>query len=140
MFKILFSLNTGFLTSLCALSSLISVSSCKFCSMVYFLSTCLDCRGWKHVSLHRFLFLFGETYVHPNSCNAKIEVHVCIVYSNSMLATLNARKKIRKAAGINTASDNMSLSLRVLPKSTISSKAKSDTIPTMAGSHSQHYS
>ncbi|KAJ2914321.1 hypothetical protein MD484_g6095, partial [Candolleomyces efflorescens] len=79
---ILFSVNTGFLTSLCAVGSLISIV----------------------VAGHTFLY---------------IAFFFCIgrLYTNSLLATLNARKMIRgSAGGIHSTSDNFSFSLRDLPK------------------------
>ncbi|KAG2012234.1 hypothetical protein CC2G_012267 [Coprinopsis cinerea AmutBmut pab1-1] len=72
---ILFSVNTGFLTSLCAVASLISIT----------------------VAGHTFLY---------------IAFFFCIgrLYTNSLLATLNARKMIRGSAdGIHTTSENISL-------------------------------
>ncbi|KAF6760860.1 hypothetical protein DFP72DRAFT_56129 [Ephemerocybe angulata] len=79
---ILFSVNTGFLTSLCAVGSLISIV----------------------VAGHTFLY---------------IAFFFCIgrLYTNSLLATLNARKLIRGSAdGIHTTSDNFSFSLREISK------------------------
>ncbi|EAU81155.2 hypothetical protein CC1G_10442 [Coprinopsis cinerea okayama7 len=73
--EILFSVNTGFLTSLCAVASLISIT----------------------VAGHTFLY---------------IAFFFCIgrLYTNSLLATLNARKMIRGSAdGIHTTSENISL-------------------------------
>ncbi|KAG6889776.1 hypothetical protein C0995_014706 [Termitomyces sp. Mi166 len=79
---ILFAVNTGFLTSLCAVASLISI------------------------------VVAGKTFLY-------IAFYFCIgrLYSNSLLATLNARKMIRGSAdGIHSTSENISLSLRELPK------------------------
>jgi hypothetical protein len=46
-----------------------------------------------------------------------LTILIISVYSNSLLATLNARKKIRAAAdGIHNTSDNLSLSLREFPR------------------------
>ncbi|RDB27631.1 hypothetical protein Hypma_003292 [Hypsizygus marmoreus] len=86
---ILFAVNTGFLTSLCAIASLISIV----------------------VAGHTFL------YIAFFFCMGRL-------YSNSLLATLNARKMIRGAAdGIHSTSENLSLSLREFPKTgTVSSK------------------
>ncbi|KAF8887393.1 hypothetical protein BD779DRAFT_1786229 [Infundibulicybe gibba] len=86
---ILFAVNTGFLTSLCAVASLISI------------------------------VVAGDTFLY-------IAFFFCIgrLYSNSLLATLNARRMIRVAAeGVNTTSENVSLSLREFPKAgTVNSK------------------
>ncbi|KAF9465638.1 hypothetical protein BDZ94DRAFT_1253580 [Collybia nuda] len=86
---ILFAVNTGFLTSLFAVASLISI------------------------------VVAGETFLY-------IAFFFCMgrLYSNSLLATLNARKMIRGAAdGIQSTSDNLSLSLRDFPKNgTMSSR------------------
>ncbi|PPQ95577.1 hypothetical protein CVT26_008605 [Gymnopilus dilepis] len=79
---ILFAVNTGFLTSLCAVASLISI------------------------------VVAGNTFLY-------IAFFFCIgrLYTNSLLATLNARKMIRGAGeAIHTTSDNFSLSLREFPK------------------------
>ncbi|KAF8159187.1 hypothetical protein B0H34DRAFT_393420 [Crassisporium funariophilum] len=79
---ILFAVNTGFLTSLCAVASLISI------------------------------VVAGETFLY-------IAFFFCIgrLYTNSLLATLNARKMIRGSTdGFNSTSDNLSLSVRELPK------------------------
>ncbi|KAG6885746.1 hypothetical protein C0993_010256 [Termitomyces sp. T159_Od127] len=88
---ILFAVNTGFLTSLCAVASLISIV----------------------VASNTFLY---------------IAFYFCIgrLYSNSLLATLNARKMIRGSAdGIHSTSENISLPLRDLPKNgTIFSRVK----------------
>ncbi|KAG5717579.1 hypothetical protein E4T56_gene4462 [Termitomyces sp. T112] len=88
---ILFAVNTGFLTSLCAVASLISI------------------------------VVAGGTFLY-------IAFYFCIgrLYSNSLLATLNARKMIRGSAdGIHSTSENLSLSLRELPKSgTVFSRVK----------------
>ncbi|KAH6880981.1 hypothetical protein BKA70DRAFT_171516 [Coprinopsis sp. MPI-PUGE-AT-0042] len=75
---IIFSVNTGFLTSLCAVASLISIT----------------------VAGHSFLY---------------IAFFFCIgrLYTNSLLATLNARKKIRGSEnGINSTTDQFTLSAR----------------------------
>ncbi|KAJ3573828.1 hypothetical protein NP233_g2169 [Leucocoprinus birnbaumii] len=80
---IVYSVNTGLLTSLCAVASLISI------------------------------VLAGHTFLY-------IMFFFCIgrLYSNSLLATLNARKKIRAAAdNIQNTSENLSLSLREFPRS-----------------------
>lgn len=80
---IVYSVNTGLLTSLCAVASLVSI------------------------------VLAGHTFLY-------IMFFFCIgrLYSNSLLATLNARKKIRAAAdNIQNTSDNLSLSLREFPRS-----------------------
>jgi len=79
---ILFAVNTGFLTSLCAVASLISI------------------------------LVAGNTFLY-------IAFFFCIgrLYSNSLLATLNAREMIRgSTSGIHSTSDNFSLALRELPK------------------------
>ncbi|KAF8649291.1 hypothetical protein AX16_005895 [Volvariella volvacea WC 439] len=79
---ILFAVNTGVLTSLCAIASLVSI------------------------------VVAGNTFFY-------IAFFFCIgrLYTNSLLATLNARKMIRGAAdGIHSTSDNVSLSLREFPK------------------------
>ncbi|KAG6833998.1 hypothetical protein H0H93_012676, partial [Arthromyces matolae] len=79
---ILFAVNTGVLTSLCAVGSLISI------------------------------VVAGQTFLY-------IAFFFCIgrLYSNSLLATLNARKMIRGSTdGIHSTSENFSLSLRELPK------------------------
>lgn len=88
---ILFSVNTGFLTSLCAVASLISIT------------------------------VAGSTFLY-------IAFFFCIgrLYTNSLLATLNARKLIRGAAdGIHTTSDNLSFSMREVPKHGAASVASS---------------
>ncbi|KAF7770245.1 hypothetical protein Agabi119p4_6219 [Agaricus bisporus var. burnettii] len=75
---IVYSVNTGLLTSLCAVASLISI------------------------------VLAGQTFLY-------IMFFFCIgrLYSNSLLATLNARKSIRAAAdAINNTSEHVSVSLR----------------------------
>ncbi|TFK24550.1 hypothetical protein FA15DRAFT_704533 [Coprinopsis marcescibilis] len=75
---ILFSVNTGMLTSICAVGSLISIT------------------------------VAGNTFFY-------IAFFFCIgrLYTNSLLATLNARKMIRGALdGVNSTSENLSLSLR----------------------------
>ncbi|EKM81475.1 hypothetical protein AGABI1DRAFT_54253, partial [Agaricus bisporus var. burnettii JB137-S8] len=80
---IVYSVNTGLLTSLCAVASLIS-------ARIY------------------FIVLAGQTFLY-------IMFFFCIgrLYSNSLLATLNARKSIRAAAdAINNTSEHVSLSLR----------------------------
>ncbi|KAK7031505.1 hypothetical protein R3P38DRAFT_818046 [Favolaschia claudopus] len=77
-----FAINTGAITSLCAIASLISISTAGN-TFIYIL----------------FFFCIGR------------------LYCNSLLATLNARKAIRGAAdGVHTTSENLSLSLRELPK------------------------
>ncbi|KAF8959577.1 hypothetical protein BDZ97DRAFT_1666845 [Flammula alnicola] len=79
---ILFSVNTGFLTSLCAVASLVSI------------------------------VVAGNTFLY-------IAFFFCIgrLYTNSLLATLNARKMIRTSGnGIHSGSDNLTLSLREFPK------------------------
>ncbi|KAF8868944.1 hypothetical protein BD779DRAFT_1590374 [Infundibulicybe gibba] len=79
---ILFAVNTGFLTSLCAVASLI------------------------------LIIVAGDTFLY-------IAFFFCIgrLYSNTLLATLNVRKMIRGAAeGVNTTSENVSLSLSEFPK------------------------
>ncbi|KAF5316761.1 hypothetical protein D9619_006843 [Psilocybe cf. subviscida] len=80
---ILFSVNTGFLTSLCAVASLISI------------------------------VVAGNTFLY-------IAFFFCIgrLYTNSLLATLNARKMIRVAGNsVHTASgDQLTLSLHEFPK------------------------
>ncbi|RXW17156.1 hypothetical protein EST38_g8698 [Candolleomyces aberdarensis] len=90
---ILFSVNTGFLTSLCAVGSLITIV----------------------VAGHTFLY---------------IAFFFCIgrLYTNSLLATLNARKMIRGSAdGIHSTSDNLSFSLRDLPKNGTVTSSKRPT-------------
>ncbi|KAF8871071.1 hypothetical protein BD779DRAFT_1454541, partial [Infundibulicybe gibba] len=76
---ILFAVNTGFLTSLCAVASLVSI------------------------------LVAGGTFLY-------IGFFFCIgrLYTNSLLANLNARKMIRCAGGMNT-SNNDSVSLRDFP-------------------------
>ncbi|KAF9035624.1 hypothetical protein BJ165DRAFT_1533605 [Panaeolus papilionaceus] len=79
---ILFSVNTGVLTSLCAIASLISIT------------------------------VAGNTFIY-------IAFFFCIgrLYTNSLLATLNARKMIRGASDmINSTSDHLTHSLRDFPK------------------------
>ncbi|PFH45817.1 hypothetical protein AMATHDRAFT_71062 [Amanita thiersii Skay4041] len=79
---ILFAVNTGCFTSLCAVASLISIVVAG--NTFYYIG---------------FFFCIGR------------------LYSNSLLATLNARKMIRGAAdGVQSTSDNLSLSLREFPK------------------------
>ncbi|KAF8240251.1 hypothetical protein L208DRAFT_1449568 [Tricholoma matsutake] len=79
---ILFAVNTGVLTSLCAIASLISI-------------TVAD-KTFLYIA---FFFCLGR------------------LYTNSLLATLNARKMIRGSGdNIHSTSDNFSLSLRELPK------------------------
>ncbi|KDR81049.1 hypothetical protein GALMADRAFT_153413 [Galerina marginata CBS 339.88] len=81
---ILFAVNTGFLTSLCAVASLISAR----------------------------IVVAGNTFLY-------IAFFFCIgrLYTNSLLATLNARKMIRGAGeAIHSTSENLSLSLREFPK------------------------
>ncbi|KAF8725110.1 hypothetical protein AX14_008338 [Amanita brunnescens Koide BX004] len=77
---ILFAVNTGLLTSFCAIGSLISI------------------------------VVAGETFIY-------IAFFFCIarLYSNSLLAMLNARRMIRGADGFQS-TDDISLSLRNLPK------------------------
>ncbi|KAK2467379.1 hypothetical protein APHAL10511_000614 [Amanita phalloides] len=92
---IIFAVNTGCLTSLCAIASLISI------------------------------VVAGETFLY-------IAFFFCIgrLYSNSLLATLNARKMIRGAAdGIQSTDENFSLSLRDIPKTaTIGSRVCSFSV------------
>ncbi|KAF8999303.1 hypothetical protein BDQ17DRAFT_756729 [Cyathus striatus] len=79
---ILFAVNTGLLTSICACASLISIT------------------------------VAGETFLY-------IGFFFCIgrLYTNSLLATLNARKMIRGAGnGTHSTSDAISLSVRDFPK------------------------
>ncbi|KAJ3513803.1 hypothetical protein NLJ89_g2747 [Agrocybe chaxingu] len=79
---ILFAVNTGVLTSLCAIASLISI------------------------------VVVGDTFLY-------IAFFFCIgrLYTNSLLATLNARKMIRGSAdGVHSTSENLTLSLREFPK------------------------
>ncbi|TFK37407.1 hypothetical protein BDQ12DRAFT_736268 [Crucibulum laeve] len=79
---ILFAVNTGFLTSLCAVASLISIT------------------------------VAGQTFLY-------IGFFFCIgrLYTNSLLATLNARKMIRGVGeGVNSTSEGVSLSVRDFPK------------------------
>jgi len=79
---ILFAVNTGFLTSVCAVASLISITVAP--------------KTFLYIA---FFFCLGR------------------LYTNSLLATLNARKRIRSAAeGIHSTSDNLSLSLQEFPK------------------------
>ncbi|KAF8323559.1 hypothetical protein F5887DRAFT_1026056 [Amanita rubescens] len=81
---ILFSVNTGLLTSLCALASLISI------------------------------VVAGENFIY-------IAFYFCIgrLYSNSLLATLNARKMIRGGdGGFQSTGEDYSFSLRDVPKNT----------------------
>lgn len=60
----------------------------------------------------------------PSPLPVIAEAAFLTVYSNSLLATLNARKMIRGAAdGIQSTGDNLSLSLRDFPKNgTMSSR------------------
>ncbi|KAF8631313.1 hypothetical protein AX15_002459 [Amanita polypyramis BW_CC] len=107
---ILFTVNTGCLTSLCAVASLISI------------------------------VVAGETFLY-------IAFFFCIgrLYSNSLLATLNARKMIRGSAdGIQSTGEdfNYSVSLRDIPKTaTIGSRRpanisiKIDTTKELAMDH-----
>jgi hypothetical protein len=79
---ILFAVNTGVLTSLCAVASLISI------------------------------VVAGNTFIY-------IAFYFCIgrLYSNSLLATLNARKFVRGGGeGIHTTSGDLSVSLRDYPQ------------------------
>ncbi|KAF8729145.1 hypothetical protein AX14_006327 [Amanita brunnescens Koide BX004] len=78
---ILFAVNTGLLTSLCAIASLISI------------------------------VVSGETFIY-------IAFFFCMgrLYSNSLLATLNARRMIRGADGFQSTDDNFSVSLRDVSK------------------------
>ncbi|KAF8800906.1 hypothetical protein BYT27DRAFT_7116379, partial [Phlegmacium glaucopus] len=81
---ILFAVNTGFLTSICAVASLVSI------------------------------VVAGHTFIY-------IGFFFCIgrLYTNSLLATLNARKMIRIAGeGIQATSENFSVSLREFPPMT----------------------
>ncbi|KAJ7807306.1 hypothetical protein B0H14DRAFT_3483412 [Mycena olivaceomarginata] len=99
----IFAVNTGAVTSICAIGSLVSVRAPS--------STC-------PVSAHPFLQICvaGNTFIY-------ILFFFCMgrLYCNSLLATLNARKSIRGAAdGIHTTSENLSLSLREFPKNTAS--------------------
>ncbi|KAL9713310.1 hypothetical protein Ac2012v2_002915 [Leucoagaricus gongylophorus] len=80
---IIYSVNTGLLTSLCAVASLISI------------------------------VFAGHTFLY-------IMFFFCIgrLYSNSLLGALNSRKRIRAAAeGVQTTSENLSLSLQEFPRS-----------------------
>ncbi|KAF8075270.1 hypothetical protein FPV67DRAFT_1665992 [Lyophyllum atratum] len=69
--------------------------------------------------INKLIVVAGNTFLY-------IAFFFCIgrLYSNSLLATLNARKMIRGAAdGIHSTTDNISLSLREYPKTgTVSSK------------------
>ncbi|KAF8903267.1 hypothetical protein CPB85DRAFT_1438422 [Mucidula mucida] len=69
---IIYSINTGLITTLCAIASLVSILA------------------WGHTFIYiTFFFCIGR------------------LYSNSLLATLNARKRIRASGeGVNTTSDN----------------------------------
>lgn len=83
---ILFTVNTGLLTSLCALASLISITAAPT-TFLYI----------------PFFFCIGR------------------LYTNSLLATLNARKMIRKSAdGIHTSGDAGSYSLSNIQKQGVS--------------------
>jgi hypothetical protein len=73
-----------------------------------------DCRSTQYFPLHRILLLHGPPCVaFLFTCITRIDLAWCTVYSNSLLATLNARKSIRGAVdGINTSS---SFSLKESP-------------------------
>ncbi|KAF7289480.1 hypothetical protein HMN09_01342000 [Mycena chlorophos] len=73
----------------------------------------------------------------PSSTSSSTSAWDGVIYCNSLLATLNARKMIRGAAdGVHTTSENLSLSLREFqPKNTtlsISSKVSSPPSPALA--------
>ncbi|KAG9224285.1 hypothetical protein CCMSSC00406_0004784 [Pleurotus cornucopiae] len=83
---IIFAVNTGVLTSLCAIASLISASP-------------------------RLIAVAPDTFLY-------IAFFFCLgrLYSNSLLATLNARKMIRAASGgIQSTSDHNNISFREIP-------------------------
>lgn len=87
---ILFSVNTGVLTSVCALGSLISI------------------------------LVAGQTFIY-------IAFFFCIgrLYTNSLLATLNARESIRKVGSATTPSD-ASFSMSKLAKTTVGTRRPTD--------------
>ncbi|PBK60598.1 hypothetical protein ARMSODRAFT_982132 [Armillaria solidipes] len=91
--QILFAVNTGLLTSLCAVASLISILTAPN-TFIYI----------------TFFFCMGR------------------LYSNSLLATLNARKRIRTAAeGINSSSE-ISFSLKDISKASAYSSRRGPNI------------
>jgi hypothetical protein len=88
---ILFAINTGFITSLCAVASLISIA------------------------------VAGGTFIY-------IAFFFCIgrFYSNSLLATLNARGMIRNVPGRYTTDNDISIALGETPNRTIGSSHTND--------------
>ncbi|KAF8903244.1 hypothetical protein CPB85DRAFT_1226543, partial [Mucidula mucida] len=90
---IIYSINTGLITTLCAIASLVSILA------------------WGHTFIYiTFFFCIGR------------------LYSNSLLATLNARKRIRASGeGVNTTSDNQGMGFSLKD---ISSQSKPGTLGT----------
>ncbi|PPQ88744.1 hypothetical protein CVT25_008551 [Psilocybe cyanescens] len=109
---ILFSVNTGVLTSMCAVASLVSVrrrspSTLTSIRIIQLLTPC------------RFIYRVNKIVVAGNTF-LYIAFFFCIgrLYTNSLLATLNARKGIRDAGdGIHSTSENLTLSMRNVPLS-----------------------
>ncbi|CAK5267359.1 unnamed protein product [Mycena citricolor] len=92
---IMFAVNTGLVTSLCAIASLISVSISSRLLGLWLSSISKTVVAGNTFIYILFFFCMGR------------------LYCNSLLATLNARKMIRSAAdGVNHTSENASLSLR----------------------------
>ncbi|KAF8992649.1 hypothetical protein BDZ89DRAFT_1150964 [Hymenopellis radicata] len=90
---IIYSINTGLITTLCAIASLVSILA------------------WGHTFIYiTFFFCIGR------------------LYSNSLLATLNARKRIRASGeGVNTTSDNQGMGFSLKD---ISTQSKAGTLGT----------
>ncbi|KAG7096666.1 hypothetical protein E1B28_004081 [Marasmius oreades] len=99
---IVFSVSTGLLTSICAIASLISV---RFCYTKFLLSTMT-------LPLLKNL-VWGKTLIY-------VTFYFCLgrLYSNSLLATLNARKSIRGETEDGDSSQSFSLQTFPVPRGT----------------------
>lgn len=106
---ILFTINTGLLTSMCAIMSLISVRA-FFCfkgfnsrgrlkvrKLTYFVF-CVDYRLASHFHLYHILPLSQQAYVALQRINDSLGLYLTpsnfTVYTNTLFATLNARKSL----------------------------------------------
>lgn len=109
--QILFTMNTGLFTSMCAVASLISVCATRDCVVMIFSTLFRFSRLLRHsftlrsslTSVGVSIMFFIVSAIH--GITELISIHS--VYSNSLLATLNARNSIR-----GTLSDTQTVSLR----------------------------
>ena len=110
--QIIFTMNTGLLTSLCAVASLVSVSvnPHDFCLFSY--RVCVDPCCSEYIHLYWIFLLYGSSWVSAvdfMQITGNTKRSISIVYSNTLMATLNARQSIRGAVD-----DTMTVSLQKL--------------------------